>query len=319
MSDVERLEQHQQTAMEAIGSLVAIALRHWRTLALSVVLAGGLGVIVALSLPEIYEADAVLLPPSSGGMSSLLGQFAQLPAAVGLDLGGASSGDVYPAVAHSRALLGRVLDHEYREGATYRDVLLVDMKRDSLADWLVVEELAGDLKAVKNLKGGTVTLRFRHTDPYVAAGLLNVVLQEMDAFYRSEVSSDAGAQLDLLERRLVDVRAELLVAENGLASFREANRGIQQSPQLMLEEGRLLRSVQLQNELFVELSRQKEVVKIRLAGEEEGVRILDHATVPFLRVAPRRSLIVIAVTGVIVLLVFGFLVLRERSREGRGV
>jgi len=75
-----------------------------------------------------------------------------------------------------------------------------------------------------------------------------------------------------------------------LKEFRERNRRIMDSPQLMLEQERLARDVQINSTVFIELKKQLEVAKIEEIKNIPIINVLDPARPPVRRSYPvRRS------------------------------
>jgi len=78
-----------------------------------------------------------------------------------------------------------------------------------------------------------------------------------------------------------------------LKVFRERNRNIQQSPQLQLELGRLMREVEIKTQVYITLQQQYELARIEEVKETPSVVILDEGKVAVQKDKPKRKLIVI--------------------------
>ena len=97
-----------------------------------------------------------------------------------------------------------------------------------------------------------------------------------------------------------------------------ANRIISGSPQLMLEEGRLIREVEVNQRLFLELKAQRELAGIERYRDVPLVIVLDEAATPVTRFAPRRARLL--VSGFVVFFLCGSLwILAGESRRSRAV
>ena len=116
----------------------------------------------------------------------------------------------------------------------------------------------------------------------------------------------ARRQKSFIEGRLDSVKADLEKAEQALRDFREENRAIQDSPALRMQEGRLLRAVALNEQLYSTLAAQYELAKIEEVKNLPVIDVLDEATPPYRRAKPRRSFRFAAglVLGFLALLVF---------------
>ncbi len=112
------------------------------------------------------------------------------------------------------------------------------------------------------------------------------------------MSTQAGENRRFVEGRLGEVSQSLAKAEGALLDFRERNLRIGNSPRLLLEEGRLTRSLREQEEIYLTLQRQYELAKLEEMRDVPTLSILDPAVRPISKYSPKR----------VVLSVFGFLI-----------
>ena len=66
---------------------------------------------------------------------------------------------------------------------------------------------------------------------------------------------------------------QLTIAEDKLKNFRQNNRNILSSPELTLEQARLMRNVEVQSQLYITLLSQYEMVSI---DENENLLFLKY-------------------------------------------
>jgi uncharacterized protein involved in exopolysaccharide biosynthesis len=116
---------------------------------------------------------------------------------------------------------------------------------------------------------------------------------ELDDFQRNFRKTNASAQRKFLEGRLDEVKQDLNKSEDNLKDFQEKNRRVEQSPQLMLEQGRLQRAIDLNSALFIELEKQYELAKLDEIRNTPVVQVLDPARTPAEKSSPKRALIAI--------------------------
>lgn len=93
----------------------------------------------------------------------------------------------------------------------------------------------------------------------------------------------------------MQVKDSLTISENKLKDFREQNRMIAQSPMLLLEQGRLMRQVEILQTVFVEITKQLEIAKIDEIKDAPILNIKENAKDPVLKAGPKRSVILIIV------------------------
>ena len=90
------------------------------------------------------------------------------------------------------------------------------------------------------------------------------------------------------------MKQDLTKAENTLKEFREKNRQVL-SPQLLLEQERLIRDVQINATIYTELRKQYEIVKIEEVKNIPIINIMDTARAPAKKDKPKRAIIVLSV------------------------
>ena len=83
-----------------------------------------------------------------------------------------------------------------------------------------------------------------------------------------------------------------------LRQFKEGNRATLLSPKLMLEESRMLREVEINNALYIELTKQLELARISEAETMPILNVLDYPVPPEKKSGPSRVLIVLGMLGV---------------------
>ena len=286
-----------------------------------------IGVVVALVLPPLFTTGITMYPSDSGPTGGLVG-LQGIAANLGLNIGGAL-GQEYslPEVLESRGAMNRLVHHEWETNAFDGPVDLIvfwefddtgkfslTALRDAFRD--LFSRVGGrgsgglDIDTIRREERAVKRLRSRiGVDEDNATGLVRarIWMEERQlavdvARYLAEVAGDIVAEMDnavesqqrqFIAERMVDVKAELGAQEATLTMFRERNRYVESSPQLQLEEERLLRGVRLQTELYLTLSLQYEQARIEEVRRESPLVVLDNPQVPALRDKPRRRVMVI--------------------------
>ena len=119
------------------------------------------------------------------------------------------------------------------------------------------------------------------------------MINELDKFIRTKKKTNASEQRKFIEGRLSEVKSDLEQSENRLKDFRETNRIIASSPQLILEQERLLREVQINTTLYTELKKQYEIIKIEEIKNIPLISVMDYARPAAKKDKPKRSIIVL--------------------------
>ena len=138
-----------------------------------------------------------------------------------------------------------------------------------------------------------VRISIETRDPDLSAAVLNKILQELDEFMRTKRKTSASEQREWIEQRLDEVKGDLEKSENALKEFREKNRRIADSPQLLLEQRRMMREAEINGALFEELKKQHEITKIEEIKNIPIISVMDAARSAAEKNKPRRAVIVL--------------------------
>ncbi len=265
-----------------------------------------LGVIIALILPKKYTAIATILPPSSS--SDISSRIRQI---TGSFSSGSSEIRLFPAIAKSRTVLEEVLKVNHN-GKSFLNIIKkehgVNLKdNDRIVKENILNFLKEQIDTQIDMKTSLVTIKVTVSDPEIAAALLNEILRQIDIFLRFRLKTSATAQSQMINKRLAAISDSLLLAEDNLLKFRESNRATGLSPKLQIFEIRLRREVEVNNAVYIELSRQLEIAKIQELQLKPVLNILDEAIPPIDRSSPHRKKIVLLFIFASLFLTLGYL------------
>jgi uncharacterized protein involved in exopolysaccharide biosynthesis len=104
-----------------------------------------------------------------------------------------------------------------------------------------------------------------------------------------------------IENRVTEAQQELAAAEGRLRVFYDQNRQWRTSANLMIEEGRLSRQVDVASDLYLTLRREFEMARIAEVNDGPQITIVDSAISPRKKQWPRYgvTLIVASLIGVL--------------------
>ena len=205
--DLARLWDRMWARRRRIGAMVIIA-----TLVTAV---------VVLLLPPWYRAQASLLPPSEEESGFGLVNLIRGIAVPGIKIPTqATPADVFIAVLQSRRLSEEMVTR-FGLMRVYRMRFAED----------AVKELRRHVK-FKLTEAGTVELSVEDRDRKRAADMANAYVTMLDRFNR-EVRSTKGRRTRMfLERRLVETRADLALAERRLSAYQSQHKAVVLTPEL---------------------------------------------------------------------------------------
>lgn len=245
-------------------------------------------------LPVYYKSTTTLLPETEKSKLSSLGQFAGIAQLAGVNIPGSEIARLYPTIVSSESVLRTVIERKYK---TERYADSVDLVRYFDYDEGTPEKnMAATLKKLLGLltssfdnKTSVVSLTLEMREPQLAADVLNAIVGELDNFMRSKRVTSASEQVKWIDVRLKQVQQELRSAEETLKDFRERNRRVSDSPDLLLQQQRLIRNVEVNSAVFVELKKQYELAKLEEIKNITIVNILDPGRPPVKKDSPHRA------------------------------
>jgi uncharacterized protein involved in exopolysaccharide biosynthesis len=294
--DQEQVQQgdHQRIRFEQAAAAIWAERKRIAIISLAAAL---LALGVSFLLPVYYKSSAVLLPETDKNKLSSLGGIAGLASLAGVNVpGGSDISRLYPSILTSETVLRGVIEKEYTTARFNQPVNLISYFE--LDEPTPEENFDEALKNLRDLmttslepKTNIVTATVEMREPDLAAEVLNTVVAETDKFLREKKTTNASEQRKWIEERLTQVEVELRSAEEALKNFRERNRRVGDSPQLLLEQERFMRDVQVKSTMFIELKKQAELAKIEEIKNITVVNVLDEARAPVKKTRPKRALV----------------------------
>ena len=230
----------------------------WLIIAITSLFAVG-GVTYALVAQEWWRAEVVLAPADKkGGMSGALSQLSGLASLAGVSVGG-GGGNEPLAVLKSKDFARQFITEMNLMPVLLKDQKTEDGKAPDIRDALRIFETVRTVSDDK--KTGLVTLGVRWKDADTAALWANELARRVNARLRAEALAEAERNVAYLQKE---------IAATSVVSLQQSM-------------GRVLEG---------------EMQKLMLArgNEEFAFKVIDKATPPKLRDAPKRALIAIVAT-----------------------
>jgi G-rich domain on putative tyrosine kinase len=290
-------------------------------------------------LPPIYEAHASFVTSSStnskmasalgGAGSGLQGLASQLGVSPGADP--SESPGFYVRLIESEELRRRLLNSRFhdprskspKDSATLLDILRIrnsdSVRRLEIALKRMQKDIGTDFDIKTNVVQLAVSSRWSET----AAAMANRTIALVDRFNFEQRVSRARSKRIFVQGRLDSAKVELQGAEQAQRYFYDQNRQWRTSPQLVFEEGRLRRNVDVATDLFLTLQRQFESARLDEFNDAAAITVVDPAYPPHKAQWPRYWLLLasaLAVGGILGCLVAGSATIladwRRRNPEG---
>ena len=250
----------------------------WLIIAITSLFAVG-GIAYALMAQEWWRADVVLAPADKKSLPGALGQLGGLASLAGVNIGGGGNQEPL-AVLRSKGFARAFITEQDLMPVLLKDVKSTDGKPLDIRDAL--REFDKVRSVSDDKKTGLVTLGVRWKDPETAASWANLLVKRLNERQRAQALAESQRNVDFLQKEM---------ASTSVVSLQQSM-------------GRVLEG---------------EMQKLMLArgNEEFAFKVIDPATSPKQRDAPKRALVAIVAT-----LAGGFLgllavFLRKAIRERR--
>ena len=162
--------------------------------------------------PDIYEAEAVILPAESEGSERMLSQLLPKSPFLIKGLGGSATSyrDLFATILCSRTVADTIIDR-FDLGTVYR---LSKRRR-------IREQLAVDTRILTSGEG-SIRIRYRvEDDPELAVSVVREYLQQLERINRSLEIFSARRRRQFLATRVGEVRKNLEESEEALRAFSE--------------------------------------------------------------------------------------------------
>ena len=292
MNGAVQKDQLPQVRLE--DSLARIWAKRKRILIISAA-AGTFAALVNFLLLSLYfKSTATLLPDTEKNRLGALSQYAGIAQLAGVNVSGGDVARLFPVIVTSEAVLRNVIERSYQTAKSSQPVDLIQYFE--LDEGTREKNIDAALKNLKDLlsvsletKTSVVTISLEMQEPQLAADVLNAIIDELDSFMRQKRITSATEQAKWISARLREVEVELRMAEDSLKDFREKNRRVSDSPDLLLRQERLIREVTVKSTIFVELKKQFELAKIEEIKNVTVVNVLDKARPPVKKDRPKRA------------------------------
>jgi uncharacterized protein involved in exopolysaccharide biosynthesis len=264
--------------------------------------------------PPFYIARASIFPPPSDnplgsfGMAGVAGMIGSL----GLGGGGTTQFHLYQDFVQSRTLISKVLEmslHDVGFAGTLMQYLEIDEPDAVRKSEIAVESIRMRLQFEADKQTGIVAIRFTDNSPKIAAAVVNSVIEKLDRFDADTAVRRARDRREFIEIRLNEASETLSQVEGKFEAFRQQNMRIGNAPNLVLEQARLRRDVEFEQQIYLTLRKEYELARIDEERSVPVVNVLDLAVPPTVPAGP-SLLRNIATGGFLgVMLVLGMFVL----------
>jgi uncharacterized protein involved in exopolysaccharide biosynthesis len=254
-------------------------------------------VVYALVQPSVYLSTTRFLPSKSTGMATRMAAATSGGAASLPDDGGASS-DYYVDLLKSSTFLETVVTSKFTVDGHEQDLVTywevdgdTDWERRQRACAALSQAMTVTMAKANGAAPRLLTVDVRADRPDLAAGIAQRILGCINEHNGKSRGLRAKQNLDFMTKQLANANQELRQLTDSFAQFVARNRKIV-TPALTAERDRLERSVRVQEEVVVTLTKQVELAKIEEQETRPSIEIIQPPEPPLQRISPARSRIV---------------------------
>jgi uncharacterized protein involved in exopolysaccharide biosynthesis len=252
--------------VDLLESVRAVYARRWPIVGF-VGLCCAVAAVVALLLPPVYRATAVIAPvdeESRGGLSGLVGQFGGLAPLAGVSLGAPDNTRQQIAILTSRAFTAKLVEENDLMPVLFAELWDPAAKRWTVPDdempdmWDAYRAFQGIREVDEDPKTGLVTVSIEWGDPEVAATWVRLHIDTLNRYLQAE-------------------------------AVREAEKSIA----YLMDQVDKTSNVEMRQTLFNLVESQTKKAMLARVREDFAFKVIDPPVAPDRRARPRRTLIVV--------------------------
>jgi len=250
----------------------------------------------------VYLSTATFI--SSGSSDSNNSQMMNLANQIGFSLSVDKSNTEwsYEEVIKSRTMAKKLLKYRFDTNKFGPNMELLqiltygnkkpELSRDKL-EALAIESFQESIEINRDIKSSVYTLKVGTIESKLSHKVANIMIEELDEFQWEYNTKKTIETRNFIEDRLVETKKELEATEESLKEFREGNRSIFDSPQLLLEQERLKRDVAVLISVFTTLKQQLEMIKIEAVKKIDYIVVLDKPEISIYANEPKKRFLTI--------------------------
>ena len=155
-------------------------------------------------------------------------------------------------------------------------------------------EVLESLIEVEEKESGLFVVNVMIEEPQLSRDIANYIASYIKKYISDHINENSYNHKIFINERLEHAKEELTLSENILMTFQENHFLTDDNPKIQLERARLLRNVEVNQEVYLTLRQQQELAEISYLKDKPIVNILDHATIPPDPVRPNKLRIIMA-------------------------
>ena len=264
-----------------------------------------------LSQP-LYKSYISIYPTKSENTALDMSSLNNVGSALGFNFGNENSGYNIPDIINSRRLRKVITSKEWNSNLFDQPINLINYWEvgktsflnifsnsekisDNHLQNIAIEQLSNRM-SIYEYESGMINISILMEDELLAANIVNFISDWIQDYISNEMSFKAKKNRVFIQEQLESANVDLFLSEENLSEFLKKNSVVDDNPEVMLKKNRLIRNVEVNQEVYITLRKQFELNKIEELKEKPILNILDIGDVPTEKSKPLRSLIVLCST-----------------------
>ena len=170
---------------------------------------------------------------------------------------------------------------------------------------IAIEKLTTRITAYQH-ESGMMTISVLMEDEIIAANIVNFISDWMQDYISNEMTFKATKDRKFIEDQLNKAKDDLFLSEERLSDFQKTHSIADGNPEVILQKGRLIRNIEVNQQVYITLKQQYELNKIEELKERPVIHILDVGDIATEKSRPLRMLIVFG-ASLVTFILSGFL------------
>ena len=202
----------------------------------------------------------------------------------------------------TRFSLGKLLkDIIGADSVSNLDLRYMDAAIDKLTEQVLIQEE----------ESGLIVISVLMEEPQLAADIVNYISNYIKEYVSDIMLSYSSRHREFIEERLQYSKQELSRSEEELKEFSEKNPFAVDTPELQLQRGRLMRNMEVNQQVYITLRQQYEMARINELKETPVINILDFGEPASDEEKPQKMLIIFLTTLLFLAFSSIFVVIKE--------
>ena len=318
----------EENPIQILAIVNTLLRRRWMIAGWTFALVVAVGLYSFFIAKPTYTANAVFLPLNPLSMSDRMSSVAGPGSMQGQDPDQNTTPEYYTALLSSQTFLTSIMKQKFNVQelggsvelidyvSTRKDDILESFQNDGPEDQVLQQRGAAKLEKMLKITSGKsksltsaplLTITVTTSEAQLSADIANALLKLFITYNQGARNMMAIDNRKFVELQLKESEELLKSAESSLVQFNSRNRKIS-TPELQTEKDRLVRTVKVQEEVFITLKKQLELAKIREQENQITIEVLEIATAPIKKTSPKQLQNVL-IAGVFGIFLFGALAL----------